>query len=262
MKLTRPSADMKESAIQGFILALVLGYSAIASAASLRPVSLRCEYRVNPRSIEVANPSLSWLFGSTDASLRGQAQTAYQVLVASSPLVLAENKGNLWDSQRGDEPFCFCLGELQVFSGEENLSLNKPVVAMDSNEGWGWSKDYLTDGRNLIGEWQTGHEAILLRKETVIAKELRSATAYISGLGYYELYLNGKKVGNHVLDPGFTDYSKRVPYVTYDVSDYLINGNNAIAVMLGGGWWDLATPDAWRFHAAPWSAPPQLLLNE
>lgn len=168
----------------------------------------------------------------------------------------------LWNSRRGKKPFYFSLGELQVFSGDKNCSLNKPVSAFDSNEGWGWSSNNLTDGLNLANEEEReGHEALLLRKETEIIKKIHSATAYICGLGYYEININGKKVGDHVLDPGFTDYSKEVLYVTYDVTDYFKKGGNCIGIILGGGWYDPATPDVWGFHTAPWVAPPRVLLN-
>ena len=101
----------------------------------------------------------------------------------------------------------------------------------------------------------------MLRKEVDLPKQPVRATAYISGLGYYELSINGKKVGDHVLDPGFTDYTKRVLYVTHDVTRLLKSGRSAISVVLGGGWYDFPSTDVWAFHQAPWIAPPKLLLN-
>ncbi len=79
--------------------------------------------------------------------------------------------------------------------------------------------------------------APLLRKEFEIAKKVKRARLYISGLGWYELFINGEKIGNHVLDPATTDYRKRILYVTYDVTDQLRKGSNAIGVMLGNGWY-------------------------
>lgn len=167
----------------------------------------------------------------------------------------------LWNFKGADPPFGFGLGELQVFYGERNLSLGKKAYAKDSEEEWGWSMKNLTDGRNIIGEIESGHEAILFRKETKIARKLKAATVCISGLGYYELYINGKRVGDRVLSPGFTDYSKRVLYNTYDAKEYLKTGANVFGVIVGGGWYNIATPDAWGFHKAPWTAPPKLLFN-
>ena len=70
------------------------------------------------------------------------------------------------------------------------------------------------------------------------------------GLGYYELSINGRKVGDHVLDPGFTDYAQQVLYVTYDVTDAIKAGRNAIGVTLGNGWYREATPDMFGFDRA------------
>ena len=87
------------------------------------------------------------------------------------------------------------------------------------------------------------------------------ATAYVCGLGYHELSINGSKVGDDVLDPGFTDYTKRVLYVTHDVTNLLKPGRSAIGVILGGGWYDSPATDVWGFFTAPWIAPPKLLLR-
>ena len=80
--------------------------------------------------------------------------------------------------------------------------------------------------------------APLFRKEFLIEKKISRARVYVSGLGYYELRLNGQRVGDHVLDPGWTTYSKRVLYSTYDVTDQLKQGRNALGVMLGNGWFN------------------------
>ncbi len=79
--------------------------------------------------------------------------------------------------------------------------------------------------------------APLLRKSFHLDKQVAQATCYISGIGWNELYINGKRVGNNVLDPAPTDYDKRVFYVTHDVTDLLQSGNNAMGVMLGHGWY-------------------------
>ena len=73
------------------------------------------------------------------------------------------------------------------------------------------------------------------RKDFASPKQVKKATAYISGLGLYELYINGQKIGDQVLAPGPTDYSKTVKYNTFDVTDKIKQGNNAIATILGNG---------------------------
>ena len=98
--------------------------------------------------------------------------------------------------------------------------------------------------------------AVYLRRMMKISKPLTRATAYICGLGYYELYLNGRRVGDHVLDPAFTDFDKRVMYVTFDVTGQLQTGPNALGVVLGNGWFHPITPDLFGFEKAPWRQPP------
>jgi alpha-L-rhamnosidase len=79
--------------------------------------------------------------------------------------------------------------------------------------------------------------APVLRKEFETAGDIRRARVYVSGLGWYQLFLNGRKVGDHVLDPATSDYRKRILYETYDVTSMLTGGTNALGVMLGNGWY-------------------------
>jgi alpha-L-rhamnosidase len=96
----------------------------------------------------------------------------------------------------------------------------------------------------------------LLRKEFTADKPIRSARAYIAGLGYYKLYLNGGRIGDHELDPGFTVYDKTALYATYDVTDALRKGGNAVGVSLGRGYYAMTNPDEWM--ASPWHSEPKL----
>lgn len=129
-----------------------------------------------------------------------------------------------------------------------------------------WSLGLLNPG-DWQGEWIGGDigpddpHAVYLRRVIRLSKRPTRATAYISGLGYYELYLNGKRVGDDVLDPGFTNYDKRVLYVTRDVTGIFSVGANTVGVVLGNGWYHPITPDLFGFEKAPWRQPPRLLMN-
>ena len=205
-----------------------------SSVSVLRPVSLRCEYLVNPLGIDAAQPRLSWVLESQPGE-RGRRQTAYQVLVATSDAKLRAGQGDLWDSgkiesnQSAQVPYSGkplqsrlrCWWKVRVWDEQGRASAwSEPAR---------WSMGLLSAG-DWQGQWigaETGQDdphAVYLRREITLSKRPTRATAYISGLGYYELYLNGKRVGNHVLDPGFTDYDKRVLYVTYDVTGLLLAG--------------------------------------
>ncbi len=172
----------------------------------------------------------------------------------------------LWNRARGSHPFCFALAELEVWSEGANVALHAPVRAKDSVEASGWSHKRLTDGERLFHKDeantnQPGHAAVLLRKEIRLDKPIRRATAFLCGLGYSEFEINGRRIADAVLDPGFTDFSRRVLYRTYDVTDALQRGPNVLGVTLGGGWFDLATPDLFGFENAPWAATPRVLCQ-
>lgn len=103
--------------------------------------------------------------------------------------------------------------------------------------------------------------AVQLRREFEAEKTVKRATVSLCGLGYYELSINGRRIGDHLLDPIYTDYQKRVCYQTYDVTPNLKQGENAIGVMLGNGWFNLITPHVLRFYAADYIDTPRLLLR-
>ncbi len=101
----------------------------------------------------------------------------------------------------------------------------------------------------------------LLRKVFSVDGPLRSGQVSVCGLGYHELYLDGQRVGDHVLDPAITAYHQRALYVTHDLTDRLTPGRHALGVQLANGVYNQWVSDAWSFHRAPWLAPPELLLQ-
>jgi alpha-L-rhamnosidase len=222
--------------------------------AGLRVEGLQSEYRVNPLGLDTPQPRLSWLLESSE---RGQRQTAYQVLVATSLDLLSKGKADLWDTGKVSS------GEsVHVVYGGQPLRASQraywKVRAWDREDrpsaysatAWwemgllapsDWRATWITRRRKEPLSEQKMFEddpAPLFRKEFQIGKKISQARVYVSGLGYYELHLNGQHVGDHVLDPGWTTYSKRVLYSTYDVTDQLKRGPNMLGVMLGNGWFN------------------------
>ena len=110
------------------------------------------------------------------------------------------------------------------------------------------------------GRWAQKAPSPMFRKVFEVKKPLARATASICGLGYYELRLNGGKVGDRVLDPIFTRYDKRVLYATYDVTGNWSQGQNAIGVMLGNGFYNPHARDVWYFEKSPWRGEPDAAL--
>lgn len=169
----------------------------------------------------------------------------------------------LWnDARPGDKKPRFGLSELQVFRGEKNVALHRPVTAEDSVEADGWGAAQLTDGKGLIDPVAdaVADDAVMLRKEVTLKATPVRATAYVCGLGYHELSINGRKVGDRVLSPLFTDFTKRVGYLTSDVTGDLKAGPNAVGILLGNGWYRTATPDYFGFQRAAWRGPLKAML--
>ncbi|RYG70814.1 hypothetical protein EON80_06755, partial [bacterium] len=107
----------------------------------------------------------------------------------------------------------------------------------------------------------TAPPAPYLRRTFNVGSKLKRATAYIVGLGYHELSINGKKVGDHFLDPGWTRYDRRSLYVVHDVTSMLTSGQNAVGVILGTGHYDDHVLSVWDFENATWRTPPKMLLE-
>ena len=218
------------------VLALLtaIGPLSIAAPGPLPPSGLRCEYLVNPMGLDVTNPRFFWRL---EHSERGARQTAYQVLVSTTPSVSA---GDQWDSSKinsaefthvafGGRPLesgTTYYWKVRYWDQDEVASPYSAVTRFDTG--------LFSDG-DWKARWIRGGNQ--LRKEFQLAAKPRRARAYVSGIGYYELRLNGNKVGRHVLDPGFTAYDKRILYATYDVTDHLRQGANAAGIMLGEGWY-------------------------
>ena len=120
---------------------------------------------------------------------------------------------------------------------------------------------------NWKGSWISDDEGIntkpapYFRKEFNIQRKIKSARAYIAVAGLYELYLNGEKVGNHRLDPMYTRFDRRTLYVTYDVTRQVNNGENAIGVLLGNGWYNHQSTAVWFFDKAPWRNRPTFCID-
>jgi alpha-L-rhamnosidase len=199
----------------------------------LPPWNLCCEYLKNPIGMDVEQPRFSWMLKHTE---RGQNQTAYQLIVSTDPL--AEN-ADVWDSNKvaSDRSLLvFFEGKplesdrtyywkVRYWDSQDNPSPYSQVASFDTGlfhpEDWG-------------GEWIGGKNQ--LRKEFTVNGPVKRGRVHVCGLGYYELRINGHKVGNNVLDPGYTTYEKRTLYSSYDITQLLQNGENALGVILGKGW--------------------------
>ena len=160
-------------------------------------------------------------------------------------------------------------GRWELFAGGiDDVRIYNRALSPEQVQALAAGDEPKIDAKHLVGHWKldgnladsTGGKdgeaagisptvAPLLRKEFTVPKQIRKARVYISGIGWSELYINGRKVSDNVLDPGATDYDKRVLYVTHDVTDLLDKGRNALGVMLGNGWF--CEPRRLRYGKSP-----------
>lgn len=205
---------------------------------------LTCEYRINPLGIDVRQPRLSW---QRQSQRRGARQTAYQILVASTEAGL--NNSLLWDSGKieSDQSVHVPYGGSSLASGQRThwkvRVWDETGTATESSSAW-WEMGLLerTDweaqwiGAPFWGGPRTTSPAPYLRKEFTLHKPFITARLYATSIGFYECELNGIRVGDALLTPGWTDYFQRIQYQAYDVTELLRSGPNAFGAILGDGW--------------------------
>ena len=285
------SPTMSTSSLKYLVVLLLFG-SCLAQAIQppLTVENPRTEYAVNPVGIDQAPPHLDWELKSTQ---RGCLQSAYQIQVASTAEKLAAGEGDLWDSGKvaSDNSTQVAYAGKPLGSGaraywrvrawdNQNHASEYSAPAffeMGLLKKEDWQGSWIGASELPLFPWNPGqavsrphygengdepsNPAILLRREFTLPGKIKSARAYICGLGYFELTINGKRVGDHVMDPGYTNYDHRVLYVTHDVTSDLKEGPNALSVVLGGGWYDMPTPDVWDGQKATWRRSPRALIQ-
>ncbi|HEX5153150.1 MAG TPA: family 78 glycoside hydrolase catalytic domain [Parafilimonas sp.] len=220
----------------------------------LQPATLKCEYVVNPLGIDATSPRLSWTFSG---NARNQYQSAYELIVSDNLKDVQQNNGVIWSTGKisskqniqieytGPTLKSFTRYYWRVKTYDQNneasewSAINWFETAMLNQTDW--KAQWIGDGSKNPArdeDYYKDDRLPLFRKEFSTNKKIAAARLYISGLGYYEAYLNGNKIGNNMLDPGFTTYRKEVLYTTHDITSMLKKGNNVAGIMLGSGWWN------------------------
>jgi len=252
-----------ERRANGLALLLALLASCPALAGALQSALPRCEYLENPLGLDVAQPRLSWI---VESGQRDQKQSAYRILVASNQAMLARGQGDRWDSGKvassdttaipyGGKPLTShhrCFWKVQVWDKDDNPSAwSAPALwSMGLLEPGAWQAEWIgcDKWRRLDAPPASGPGAkpptalilpppIYLRKDFRLPKAVKQATLYATALGLCDVYLNGARVNESRFDPGWTDYTKRVYYRAYDVTDRLHVGANALGAVLADGWY-------------------------
>ena len=236
-----------------WLLNLVLALP--AAAQGLTAQKLQAEYHTAPLGLDAERPRLSWQVAS---EARAKQQQAYRILVASSPETLRRGEGDLWDSGqvRSDQTTNVAYAGAALSSRQRCYW--KVRVWDEQGQPSAWSAPSMWSmGLLEPSDWQaqwiglpTDEEAPLarddsltlppspyLRKAFDVKGEVERATLYATALGLYEMRLNGERVGTDYFTPGWTDYLQRVHYQTYDVTDLVKRGENALGGILADGWY-------------------------
>src|SRR5574344_1487200 len=250
-----------------FLFVLLLICPLVVSASpSFSLYDLTCDEACNPLGLENLHPGFSW---KIHAEQRNFVQSAYQILVSTHIDDLNKDCGTVWDSHKivsdqsvlipfegsGLQTSTVYYWKVRVWDKNNNVSswseIQSFVMGLLTSNDWKnarWialEKDkadgrlvpgihVYSDLKKLVGDKKYGMYLLpQFRKTVSLTKKVKRADAYVSGLGHFDFFINGKKVGNHFLDAGWTKYDKQVLYVAFDVTHQLNNGKNVLGLMLG-----------------------------
>ncbi len=235
--------QLKIILVQAILLTTVLRPFSARGAATVS--GLQCEYLTDPTGIDVQTPRFTWQLSDPD-QVRGQKQTGYQVLVASRPALLNEERADVWDSglvassQSALVPFAGktlasgenCFWKVRIWDKDKKPSAwSAPArFSMGLLEPGDWTGPWIKHPTAPVVDH------IWFRKTFTLREKAASAFIYVASVGYHELYVNGQKVDARVLAPPLTRLDQRVLYVTYDITSALRAGDNCIAIWTGAGW--------------------------
>ncbi|HZG57368.1 glycoside hydrolase family 78 protein [Paenibacillus sp.] len=212
---------------------------------SVQVYDLRCEYRRQPLGIDVRRPRISWKLSADE---RGELQTAYRIQVAADDGFASP----IWDSGKVES--------------DESVHVELPAFILERRKRYyfrvqAWSRAGEPSPWSETSFWETGmlessawtanwiaapkgspdaeepEQCPMLRRGFAVDGEVTSARIYATARGLYELELNGRRVGDACFAPGWTSYGSRIQYQTYDVTELLQSGENAIGALLGNGWY-------------------------
>jgi hypothetical protein len=260
---------MKEKLIFLYLLVFPI-FASAASGFSL--YGLTCDDAVNPLGMDNQKPCFGWKIHAEQSNF---LQSAYQILVSGSMAELNRDEGDVWNSEKVNAKQSVSVpyqgkglmpattyywkvriwdknGTPSVWSEPQTFSMGLLTDADWHKAQWIAMQKEDADGRlvpgihvyenpkKILGDKKIGmYKLPQFRKTVSLKKTVKRAFAYVSGLGHFDFFINGEKVGNHFLDAGWTNYDKQVLYVTFDVTRLLNKGMNVLGVMLGNGFYNV-----------------------
>ena len=276
------------SIVTCYLLAAATNLPAEGKESSILTVNeLKCENLTNPRGIDILSPQLGWTLKSPE---RSQKQSACRILVSDREADLSVDKGNYWDTGKitsGETSHIPYRGKplksglklfwkVRVWDGEGNGSAWSPIASWEMGylNASDWQAKWIGAGEDRFPDSTATGPAPWFRKAFLVPAEIQSARIRVCGLGFYELYLNGARVGDQVLAPAQTNFDtrklqkliyfhddqsrQRVLYNTYDVTGMLKTAGNVCGIVLGNGWYNQRDRTA---EGCLWYNTPRLILQ-
>jgi alpha-L-rhamnosidase len=260
----------------------------VLSFSQVNVENLTCEFLRNPLAIETENPRLSWQLVSNQKDV---VQHYYQIVVSDDVSDIMNGNGKIWDTGKIASKSSILIeynGALlqsgQKYYWKVKIWHNKsssPIESVIANWEMGkldmddWGANWISAPRvysfkeNAVKRQQAELDECTsqtepspyLRKKFSSEKAVKKARLYISGLGYYEAFLNSTKIGDRILEPAWTSYHKKVLYSTYDVTNFIKVGKNVLGVILGDGWFNQHSVDTWSTDQSPWRNRPCVMAQ-
>ena len=242
--------------------------SACASYAQKGSGHLQCEHLNFPMGVDSYQPRLSWQMQDDRQEAR---QTAYQVWVDTDSIHVQNETHCRWNSGK--------VSSAQSLIAYQGPALNPftryfwKVKLWDKDTkvlpqcGITWFETAMMQSSNWKGSWISDAGSIqtlaapYFRKKITLSKKIKEARAYVAAAGLFELYINGQQTGDHRLDPMYTRFDRRNLYVSHDITPQLHNGENAIGIILGNGWYNHQSLAVWNFDRAPWRQRPTCCID-
>lgn len=214
------------------------------------PTNLRTEYLTEPIGLDTSSPRFTWEYSGNEEGFKA---SRYEIRIGTSPDELRPYAEGM-----SLKPHTRYYWNVTVWDGEGRPCATSETASFETAKfaPSDWSASWITDHKDKEFE-----PAPLFRKSFPVGKEVKDARVYVASAGYHELFVNGERVGTNYLDPGYTHFDKRILYVTHDVTSLLKQGDNAVAAVLGNGWYNEQSVAVWNFHEARWRDRPRLLCE-
>lgn len=227
--------------MKNILITIGLILSCLSLEAQLRVADLKVENRYNPIGLDIKKPLFSWVLLSDERNIM---QTAYEIEVKDGNSVV-------WASSRvaAENSVHVPYDGMPLASGKKYTWRVRVWDSKGNRSAWSapawWQMALLDPSSEFMAQWITSGlksdsafgVVPQFRKQFTVTKNIRSAVAYVTSRGLYEAHINGRRIGNAHLTPGWTSYQKRILYQTYDVTALLKKGMNAVGVLLGNGWY-------------------------